>query len=85
MSEREKKNLFKLFATMNSTRESNTQGVGLGLCISKMIVEFFGGEISVESKPDEGATFTFTFEMTCVDRVKLIVEPIIGTRSSEQS
>ena len=68
MNEKEKKNLFELFATMKNTRESNTQGVGLGLCISKMIVETFGGEISVESQPNQGATFTFTFEVTLVDK-----------------
>ena len=47
MNKVEIKNLFKLFATMKNTRESNTQGVGLGLCISRMIVETFEGEIGV--------------------------------------
>jgi K+-sensing histidine kinase KdpD len=63
MTKQEKLNLFKLFATMKNTRESNTQGVGLGLCISRMIVEIFGGEIKVDSEPNEGTTFTFTFRI----------------------
>lgn len=63
MTKKEQKNLFELFATMKNTRESNTQGVGLGLYISKKIIEIFGGEITVESEPDVGSTFTFTFEM----------------------
>ena len=39
---------------------SQTQGAGLGLSISKIIVEKLGGKISVTSKIDVGTTFTFT-------------------------
>ena len=37
-------------------------GVGLGLPISKNIVEMMGGEIWVESELDKGTKFTFTFQ-----------------------
>jgi signal transduction histidine kinase len=37
-----------------------TQGTGLGLPICKSIIEKMGGSIWVESKPGEGACFTFT-------------------------
>ena len=39
--------LFKLFGYLDETSEMNTQGVGLGLYITKMIVGQFGGEVSV--------------------------------------
>jgi signal transduction histidine kinase len=38
-------------------------GVGLGLSISKHIVEAHGGEIGVSSVPGEGSTFSFTLPL----------------------
>jgi len=41
----------------------HVDGVGLGLSISKRIVEAHGGEIGVRSKPGEGSTFSFTLPL----------------------
>jgi len=40
--------------------DAPTGGAGLGLTISKSIVESHGGQISVQSQPGRGTTFTFT-------------------------
>ena len=48
---------------MKNTMVSNTKGIGLGLCISRMIIEIFGGKIEVYSEPNQGATFSFTFQI----------------------
>lgn len=82
MTRSELKNLFKLFGTMKNTMVSNTKGIGLGLCISRMIVEIFGGSVQVESEPNKGATFSFTFN---IYEKQVQSEEIKRTLSSQNS
>ena len=54
--------MFKLFGTnVNSQKKINTNGIGLGLMISKMIVENFDGLIDFASEYRKGSVFFFTF------------------------
>ena len=46
----------RLFEPFHSTK--GLRGTGLGLVVTKKIVEEHGGEIGVESSPDDGTTFT---------------------------
>jgi signal transduction histidine kinase len=52
--------IFDQFYRAKNARSMNRQGTGLGLSIVKRILETYGGNISIESKPDEGTTFIFT-------------------------
>jgi signal transduction histidine kinase len=49
--------LFQLFGCLSSTRKSNTNGVGLGLVISKMISQEFGGSAQFFSEAHVGSIF----------------------------
>ena len=51
--------MFKLFGFIQETSAQNVNGIGLGLMISKQIVEQYEGLIWVESEPEIGSTFTF--------------------------
>jgi signal transduction histidine kinase/PAS domain-containing protein len=48
---------------VNSSSFGSSAGLGLGLYISKMIIEQHGGHVGVESSPNEGALFWFTLPL----------------------
>jgi signal transduction histidine kinase len=51
--------IFQRFVKIDE-KEKIREGTGLGLPISKSIIESLGGNIWVESKPEKGSTFFFT-------------------------
>ena len=56
--------LFKPFSQVHQDAGRNFGGTGLGLVISKHLVELMGGEVWVESQPGRGSCFHFTIACT---------------------
>lgn len=60
---KDKGKLFKLLGFVQSTEDVNTRGIGLGLVISKKIVERLDGAIGFKSKWNKGSTFGFKIQL----------------------
>jgi two-component system, sensor histidine kinase ChiS len=60
MPEDKHEDVFKPFEQADSSNARIHGGAGLGLSITKQLVELHGGNIRVQSKPGEGAVFSFS-------------------------
>ena len=57
MSEEFQKHIFEEFTREESSTVSGIQGTGLGMSITKNIVDLMGGTIAIESEPGKGSEF----------------------------
>ena len=67
MSEEFLKHIFEPFTRAEDGRISKIQGTGLGMPITRNIVRMMGGDIQVQSKPNEGSCFTVTIFLKLQD------------------
>lgn len=63
MSEAFRDKLFEAFERENSSRVSKTEGTGLGMAITKYIVDAMKGTIAVISEPGVGSEFHVTLDL----------------------
>ena len=73
---KEQKNLFQLFAMIDTSRAINKNGWGIGLTVSKKFVEVLGGEIWIDSEANKGTTISFTIPISGS------IEPIEESKSN---
>ena len=64
ISKADKKNLFNKYAQFQAGTATKEKGTGLGLVISKGIIEAHGGKIFVEDNFPHGSIFKFTIPLT---------------------
>ncbi|KAI3972471.1 hypothetical protein MKW92_053759 [Papaver armeniacum] len=63
--------VFTPFMQADSSTSRNYGGTGIGLSISKCLVELMGGQIGFVSRPQVGSTFTFTANIRRCDKTSL--------------
>jgi signal transduction histidine kinase len=59
--------IFQRFAQADSTDRRRRSGSGLGLSISKALIERMAGEIGYDSQPGSGAVFYVSVPRTCAE------------------
>lgn len=57
------KHIFDPFERAEDVRISKVQGTGLGMTISRNIIQMMGGDIQIESEPGEGTIVTITIPL----------------------
>ena len=62
IAERDQEHLFERFYR-GSIEGQSVKGLGLGLYVTRRIIEAHGGSISVTSRPGEGSAFTFSLPL----------------------
>jgi len=64
------KHIFEPFERESTATRSGIQGAGLGMAITKSIIDMMGGEITVESEVGKGSTFTVRIPLQLQDTEK---------------
>ena len=68
ISETDLSHIFDSFRRVNEGQNATIQGTGLGLTITRELVELMQGHITVESTPGAGTRFKVSIPQTIVDR-----------------
>jgi Na+/proline symporter/nitrogen-specific signal transduction histidine kinase len=74
ISEADQKIIFDKFRQVGDALTAKPQGTGLGLPISRQIINHFGGRLWVRSRPGAGATFSFTIPVGSIAASSPVVQ-----------
>ncbi len=83
IDKKDQSKLFKSFSQVDDSIDRQYGGTGIGLVISKRLVNLMGGNISVTSARDTGATFSFSILTSAVKDTELLQTKTVTQPSKE--
>ena len=81
MTEEAVAKVFSKFERFDMEKNVNVEGTGLGMAITKSLVELMGGEITVKSTYGEGSTFTIDLCQKIVNKTSLSEDQEVNTNN----
>ena len=85
MSDAYLKTIFDPFTREEKSGTNHVQGTGLGMAITKSVVDLMGGVISVESAPGQGSRFEVVLEFPIDTEAALVQKPEIDDAPADNS
>jgi len=83
MDEQTASRIFRPYEQGENREETNAAGFGLGLAISKRLVELQGGQLTVRSTPNVGSVFRFTLPVAKMTGAEVAMDEVAATSSFE--
>jgi PAS domain S-box-containing protein len=80
LTPQQQERLFQAFAQADTSSTRRYGGTGLGLAISKRLVELMHGDITVDSVPGEGSSFSFAARFERATKTSALVPTFEGLR-----
>ena len=65
------KRIYESYSRADGARIHKTEGAGLGMAITKYIVDAMEGTIEIQSEPDKGSEFLLTFDFEKADAMEI--------------
>lgn len=87
ISAAERERLFEPFTQADTSTTRKHGGTGLGLTITRQLIELMGGSISVESELGRGTTFTIDIALEVIESAKIssnVDQLVVAASSSEK-